>query len=187
MPKLRSVADAAQRFTSCVLNDNGRAFYVTKAVTEERVEGFYLDDDEQKRTRLNLTSELCQPFHVGYVFYRGHAIYTERVPVRRVLQGAHVTNMRTSKVSPNSVLYTKDFATALANKYPTVQEAVDGLRRSTHRSVPVSREFALVGSRCDVLYQETPVGSYDGKKFKLDPSFCYLKEQFEEVFNGHYN
>ena len=182
MPKLRSVGDVAQRFTHTVLNDNGRAFYVVKAVSQNTVEGQYLGEDTG-RVVLELNSELCQPFHVGFVFYRKYAIYTERVPARRVLQGLHPNNMRTSKGNPDAILYTKDFADALAGKYPTVKQAVKYLTKMGYYSVPVSREFALEGERLRVIYQDVTVGEFVNGKVVLQPAYQYLKEMVEEVFN----
>lgn len=183
MHRIRSVADARQRFTNTVLNDNGKAFYVTGVISEKTLEGVYLSDTN-KKVILPLTSELVQPFHVGYTQYRKYAIYTERQPARRVLQGLHPNNLRVSRGNSDNIVYTPEFGKAIAGDYTPIKEAIKLLTEGNYESVAVSREFAIRSKTFKILYQEDEVGRIVDGVPVLDDSRSFLRELFVEVFNA---
>jgi hypothetical protein len=151
---------------------------------------------EQKEVRKYLSSRNFDlaPFKMGYLNFKGKALYASRSPVRQNQQGLNaktlkLTNMRGNReddVSFASVIASQGFVDMVNGKYPTFADVGDLLGDAEHSSVAISRTFALAidhdlealllmhkGVKCGIALK-------DDKALRLPPKFHFLRHEAEE-------
>ena len=171
------------RLAESLVMYKGKPFYITEYdMAENRVSGFFPYTDKAARFTLPSVNLDIRPPRLGYVNYRGNAIYVSRYPVRRYKQGIHSQNITFSAMADKGrLLRSPEFSQALMGDYPYFNGALRSL--SSNTSVAFNRHWALQkeAEGVHLMYRGNPVGLYKDNKLKLIEDYQYLKEAMEEA------
>lgn len=133
------------------------------------------------------------PFKMGYMNYKGNAVYVDRTPVRQYKQGlsagtanmSDVTGMPAQGISFSHLIASPSFVDMVHNKYPRFQDVGDMIDNKT-KSVAISRNFAfMIDNDLEALFlyhKSIKCGfSLRGDKaLRIPPKFHFLREEMEE-------
>lgn len=130
------------------------------------------------------------PISLGYVNYDGVAYYLMRAPIRRSRQGLSEEGVRIKTAFPSalanvstSILLTYPLAKCVANRYPTIDEAINILDKHQIATVAVSRTFAigmLNTTSMELHHKGNRVGTIGSSGPQLNSRYLYLTESLHK-------
>jgi len=148
----------------------------------------------QQRKYLSSRNFDLAPFKMGYMNYKGEALFVSRNPVRQNRQGlsAEATVITDVKGKPSAALRfsamisSDGFVDMFSGKYPDFKDVGGMLGDKENSSVAVSRTFAFVidhdlealllmhkGTKCGIALK-------DDKALRLPPKYHFLRQECEE-------
>lgn len=175
--------DMNMRLAETLVMYRGRPFYIVEyEMAENRISGYYPDNDKVTKFTLPNRNLDIRPPRLGYVNYRGTAIYVSRYPVRRYKQGIHSQNITFNAMADKGrLIRSPEFSKALMGDYPSFNNALR--RLESKNSVAFNRHWAVLKAADGIhlMYRGNPVGAYKDSKLKLMEDYQYLKEAMEEA------
>lgn len=150
---------------------------------------------QEKGVRKYLSSRKFDltPFKMGYMNWKGNAVYVERVPMRQYKQGLSagttmfndIYGYRYDGINFNHAIASPAFVDMVKGKYPTFKDAGAMINDKT-KSVAISRNFAFVidtDLEALFLYHNNVKCGFAFKgdaNLRIAPKFHFLKEEMEE-------
>lgn len=157
-----------------------------------RLDGDDLELDEAVKPERKFISSKhfdIGPFKMGYVNAPKGAFYCSRLPNRIQKQGLCVENFSGkdnfgNAVGFNTCIACKEFEATVNGRYPTFDQAVQGLEKS--KAVAFHREFCLVKDEVVpnllwLYHKGTKVGMFNRGEATLGPKYGCLKEALQEM------
>jgi hypothetical protein len=196
------------RLNNTVVMYDGKPVYITQVRQPEDLEEAngkeiarvffselpYNGRGKEERKYLSSRKFDLSPFKMGYVNYKGEALFCSRKPIRQNQQGLSAKTLSITdikgRVSDNAsfgnLIAHQSFADMVAGKYPGFAEVGDMLENKESSSVAVSRCFAFLidhdlealllmhkGTKCGLAMK-------GDKALRLPPKYHFLREEAEE-------
>ena len=203
--KYETTEEVKARLENTIVLYEGKPVYISRVSMPEgenevaRVffyEMPYGGKGNEKEVRKYLSSKNFDlaPFKMGYMNYKGQAIFVSRTPVRQYKQGLSsgttlLTNIKGQKsdvINFAHMLRSQGFVDMVNGVFPDFKSAGQHLGNEDTSSVAVSRCFAFVidhdlealllmhkGVRCGIALK-------DDKALKVPPKFHFLRQEMEE-------
>lgn len=197
-----SIQDANQKLASTVVMAKGLPCYIETVQglnTDQQAKIYWMPLDQHRNDseilRLDKeTFEVKRLPSLGYVNHRNYSHYLSRRPVRQAVQGLNSRNVHIpggDEGTPNwdAMLYSRDFADMLMNKYISFDRVFDEILTS---QMPLkkafSRTFAMSIDDLEAVYlwnRGVKVAVANNPKkygpvFKVPQKYKYLNEELTE-------
>ncbi len=127
-----------------------------------------------------------KPLELGY-YGRGRTCeYLRRQPLRQWRAGLSLENIIAGKKRPfKSPIKSREMLSCVLGHHPSLREAYSMLYE--YSIVPYHRHYALsMGKGIQILYKGEDIGYITGEgHLSIQPSYTFLKEELEEIVDGH--
>lgn len=187
-----SMQDLERMYFRTTVLYKGVPIYVEEIPSRHDMVGVNLSSGKRLNFKFKHGDLLPPDGHVGFVNYRGYAVYVKRCP-RRIyhvgLASGNITSVVVPaaigvRVSESTILRTKNIADSMIGIYPTLEEALEQLERGDVNAVAFNKQFAITKGK-SIYYKTSRVGVYKNNKIVFQQGKEFLNNFFrsEDVKN----
>jgi hypothetical protein len=182
--------DTLVRYKGCLV-------YIVDFVSAKRVEILHLDTRKHSIVQFNTQYFDFSPIRIGYVNYRGVALYITRSPIRQYKQGISPYNIKVSL--PNNIRLNTDYKKSMVQSafdeikclkdvalllhidgnYPSIEDAISSVIGSEDVVLKAFDKQFAIDSLLNLYYKTDKVGAVvttNPVSFKFDKDKEYLRE-----------
>lgn len=187
-----SIQDLERMYYHTTAMYKGVPIYIEEIPSRHDMVGVNLSSGKRLDFKFKHGDLLPPDGHVGFVNYRGHAVYVKRCP-RRIYHVGLATGNITAvvvpaaigvRVSESTILRTKSIADSMIGIYPTLEEALEQLEQGAVRAVAFNKQFAIAKDK-SIYYKTSHVGVYKNNRIVFQQGKEFLNNLFrsEDVKN----
>lgn len=180
--------DARMRLLNSVVRFKDQAVTITDINAGLTVYFTYLATGNASKAAIESRDWDWSPVPTGYVNTNRHAVYVERMPVRKWKQGLHRDNTKIrgegQRLIDRDIIFSKHFAQTVKMKFPKYKDALKDVTNNKYKSRAFSLHYSLDRDEIGLLwlmYRGFKVGWYAGEIFQFGDGFGYLQEELDNA------